>query len=110
VSLQYGHRLLVCGLPDGDARILAAGRNAPVPEKGDRVHSTLVKPQDLLGSAGGEGPSNGRGIEAGRDQLLSVGRYRERTHRPAMTAQLRVRRNKRPGQQQNEDERPPTNH
>ena len=92
MTLQHRRRLVLARLPDGDARIFSAGRDASILQHGHRVHRALVKPQDFLGRAGGQRPGDRRRIEAGGDQPLSVGRDGKRPHRPAMAAQLRVRR------------------
>ena len=66
------------GRPDGDARVLAAGRDPAVRQKGDRVDRAVVEAQHLLGGVSLERPADRRGIEAAGDRQRAVGRDRQR--------------------------------
>ena len=92
--VPFEHRigLLFPGAPQRDAPIRAARHCAPVAQQRDRVHGVVVEAQHLLGGIARQRPTNRRAIEAAGDRFHAVGRHRDRAHRPAMAAQLRVRR------------------
>ena len=79
-------------LPDRDARILAAGDDAAV-RAGSATAFTAPSWKRSTCSAAlrVQRPADRRGVEAAGDRGRAVGRDRERAHRPAMAAQLRLR-------------------
>jgi len=86
VSLDYGG-----GAAPGDPPVLAGGRVAAVPQDGHRIDRAVMEAKHLLGRIAGQRPSDGRTVEARRNRAGAVRRDRNRAHRPAMTAQLRLR-------------------
>src|SRR5262245_16367035 len=93
-------RLGLTRLPDGDASILPARGNAPIAQECHGIEPALVEAQDRTGGAGAERPTNGRGVEAARDQLGPVARERQGAHWPAVAAQLRLGRRLRDSEEQ----------
>jgi hypothetical protein len=91
VPFEHCQRRLLAGNPDCNARIIAAGDGAAVPEQGDRVDGTVMEAQHRLCGIAIERPADHRGIEAPRNRGLAVGGYREGADRPAVPAQLRAR-------------------
>ena len=89
-STLSGSRLAL--RPDRDMRVGAGGGDAAVLEPGDRVHRAVVEAHHLLGDVARQRPADRRGVEAAGDGVAAVGRDRQRPHRPAMAAQLRLRR------------------
>ena len=89
MAFEHHARRRLAGLPDGDARILAAGGDAAVAEEDGRIHRAVVKPQHLLRAVALQRPADRRRVEAARDRRPAIGCDRERAHRPAVPAQLR---------------------
>jgi hypothetical protein len=56
MTLQHGLRLVLAGLPEGDAAVLAGRGHAPVFQNGSRVDRSLVEAEHLFSRAGHERP------------------------------------------------------
>ena len=91
VSLQHRVGLLLAVAPDRDAPVRACRDGAAVSQQRDRVHGIVVEAQHLLGGVARERPADRGRIEAAGERRRAVGRNRDRAHRSAMAAQLRVR-------------------
>ena len=92
MALEHRRRLRLAPLPDRNARVLAAGRDTAISQEDHGVDGTVVEPQHLLGFVVLQRPADHRAVEAAGDCACAVRRDCKRSHRPAVTAQLSMRR------------------
>jgi hypothetical protein len=92
VGLDDARRRRLARDPDRDATILARAQEAPVGTGRDRVDGPVVEADDLDRLVADQVPHDRGLIEAARHGSDAVAQHRQRSHRPAMTAQLRPRR------------------
>ena len=89
MTFQHGVGLGVARSPDRNAPIGACGCRASIFQQHHRVDGIRMETEHLLGRIARQRPADRGGIEASGNSGLSVGRDRQRPHRPAMAAQLR---------------------
>ncbi len=85
-------RLRLAGLPDRDARVLAADAARPSRSSATALTAPSWKRSTSARRPCAQRPADRGGVEAAGDRGLAVRRDRERAHRAAMSAQLRLRR------------------
>ena len=92
VAFKHGVGLRLAGRQIAMRVSSPLGGGAAVGQQRHRVHRAVVEAQHLGGGVLLQRPADGGRVEAAGQRRLAVGRDRERPHRPAMAAQLRMRR------------------